>query len=238
MVASRNGVVAWRRRDAGDDPVRSILGGDERRDRIADRRLMRFLRCFGDVAVGAQTIREQPTLVLSPQEPGDEPVPELFRFREEHGLPRQPRNIVYSLRGRIPPDHPIVTTAGIEPIVVTTDEGAAELRRRGLRARVATIVEPLPEPAALVRAHARLFAERGVRYLACEGGATVLEALHGARLLDEAFVTTTDVVIDEAMHDGVVHLIDFAAEGAELIAEGTLEPSGAYAFRRWRLSRR
>src|SRR5439155_1685273 len=72
VVASANGVVAWRRRDARDDPVREILGGEPRLDRIADRRLMRYLRTIGDAGIGAQTVREQPTLILSPQEPGDE----------------------------------------------------------------------------------------------------------------------------------------------------------------------
>jgi len=67
MVASANGVVAWRRADPHDDPVLAILGGDRRRPaRVADKKLMRFLRCFGDVAVGAETVRTQPELLLSP----------------------------------------------------------------------------------------------------------------------------------------------------------------------------
>src|SRR5713226_1788665 len=68
MVASANGVVAWRRSGPTDDPVRAILGGNERPDeQTADRRHMRVLRCFGDVAIGAQTLREQPRLVQLPQ---------------------------------------------------------------------------------------------------------------------------------------------------------------------------
>jgi hypothetical protein len=47
MVASANGVVAWRRSAPDDDPVLSVLGGDEKRPvRIADRRHMRHLRCW------------------------------------------------------------------------------------------------------------------------------------------------------------------------------------------------
>src|ERR671936_134904 len=84
MVASANGVVAWRRRGRDDDPVRAILGGDDRPERIADRRHMRLLRSMGDVGIGAQTVREQPRLVLTPQEPGDEPAPELYEFRTAH----------------------------------------------------------------------------------------------------------------------------------------------------------
>ncbi|HWN02772.1 MAG TPA: hypothetical protein VNQ72_07165, partial [Candidatus Dormibacteraeota bacterium] len=71
MVASANGVVAWPRSGPDDDPVLAILGQDDTRDeRIADRRHMRHLRCFGDVAIGAQTLREQPRLIQTPREPG------------------------------------------------------------------------------------------------------------------------------------------------------------------------
>src|SRR6185369_3023042 len=128
--------------------------------------------------------------------------PALYRFRHAHGLPAQPRHIVYSLRGRLDASLPIFNTPDVETIVLTTE----------LRA------DRLEDPAVLRRAHASLFADRGVRYLDCEGGQTVLRALHGARLLDEVFVTETDVVVDEARHQGVLRIFDFAAEGANLIA--------------------
>ena len=198
VVTSTNGVVAWRRRDARDDPV-----------------------------------REQPTLILTPQEPADERAPELYAFRLARGLPHHPRNIIYTVYGRVPPEHPMLTTPGLSPIIVTTPAGRAELARRGIR-DAAVIVEALLEPAGLQRAHARLRTEHGVRYLACEGGQTILAALRAARLLDEMFVTTTDVVVDRAAHEGVLVTFDFAKEGATLVAEGRLEPSGVYTFRRWR----
>src|SRR5207245_8135107 len=122
MVASANGVVAWRR-GPGDDPVRAILGGDDRPERIADRRLMRYLRTIGDAGIGAQTVREQPGLVLTPQEPGDEPAPDLYAFRIARGLSYHPRNVVYSLYGRLPLEHPIFTTPGLDAVVLTTPAG-------------------------------------------------------------------------------------------------------------------
>jgi riboflavin biosynthesis pyrimidine reductase len=240
MVASANGVVAWRRRDAHDDPVLAILGGDRRRPaRVADKRLMRFLRCFGDVSVGAGTLREQPELVLSPQQPSDEPSPELFDFRERAGLPRQPRNVVYSLFGRLPLEHRVFTTPGIEPLVVTTPLGAVELTgRAGPAAPPAMVVDELLEAAGLRRAQQRLFAQWGVRYLDCEGGQTLLNALHAAGLLDEVFLTTTPFVIDENAHQDVVRIFDFEAEGATLIAEGRTAADESWRFQRWRFSQR
>jgi riboflavin biosynthesis pyrimidine reductase len=240
MVASANGVVAWRRAGARDDPVLAILGGDRTRPaRVADKRLMRFLRCFGDVAVGAETVRTQPELLLTPQQPSDEPSPELFAFRESAGLPRQPRNIVYSLYGRLPLDHRIFSTPGIEPLVVTTPVGRAELERRaGTASPPPMLVDDLLDTAGLQQAHERLLTEHGVRYLDCEGGQTVLGALHAARLLDEVFLTITPFVVDESAHAGVLKIFDFEAEGASLVAEGRTAADETWLFRRWRFSGR
>ncbi len=240
MVASANGVVAWRRSGPDDDPVLAILGHDDARpERIADRRHMRHLRCFGDVAIGAQTLREQPRLVQTPQEPGEPPLPALYRFRRAHGLPEQPRHVVYSRRGRLDPAHPIFNTPGVDVIVLTGETGAGDLRASGVTARGAeAIVEPIENPAGLRRAHARLFAERGVRYLDCEGGQTVLRSLREAGLLDEVFLTETDVVVDESKHAGVIRIFDFEREGAELVAEGGIGAGTAWRFRRWRFGRR
>ena len=240
MVASANGVVAWPRSGPDDDPVLAILGQDDTRDeRIADRRHMRHLRCFGDVAIGAQTLREQPRLIQTPREPGEPPMPALYRFRRTHGLTTEPRHVIYSLRGGLDPALAVFNTPGVEVIMLTTDAGAADLRACGIAARGADLmVEPLGEPEALRRAHARLFAERGVRYLDCEGGQTVLRALRRAGLLDEVFLTETDVVVDESRHRSVLKIFDFEQEGADLIAEGCTGDASPWRFRRWRFDRR
>jgi riboflavin biosynthesis pyrimidine reductase len=166
-------------------------------------------------------------------------MPALYRFRLAHGLPRQPRHVVYSLRGCLDASLPIFSTPDVEAIVLTTDPGAADLRSCGFEARSAELCAArLEDPDALRRAHAWLFAERGVRYLDCEGGQTVLHALHAAGLLDEVFVTETDVVVDDTRHQGVLRIFDFAREGAELIAEGRTAPDSRWCFRRWRFNRR
>ena len=218
-----------------------MLGGDRHPDeRLADRRHLRHLRCYGDVAIGAQTLREQPELVQTPQAPGDEPMPALARFRVAHGLPVQPRHVIYSRRGDLDLDLPVFRTPGVEVLVVTTAEGAAALSARGAAAaRCLTLVaEPVSEPAGLRRAHARLFAEHGVRYLDVEGGQRMLESLHAADLLDEVFVTETDSVVDETRHAGVIKTFAFAREGATLIAEGRIAQQGAWRYRRWRFRSR
>jgi riboflavin biosynthesis pyrimidine reductase len=240
MVASANGIVAWRREGPHDDPVLAVLGGDPTsRQRLADLRQMRFYRIFGDCALGAETHRQQRGLVQTPREPGEPPVPALYRFRAAHGLPHHPRNVIYSLYGRIDLDDRLFRTPDLDVIVVTLPEGAASLETRGASARgLQLIVEPdLLQASGLRRAHERLFADHGVRYLDCEGGESILQALHGAGLLDEVFVTTTDTVVDESRHEGVIRVMDFAREGARVMAEGFTDPPGGFTFRRWRFDR-
>jgi riboflavin biosynthesis pyrimidine reductase len=238
MVASKNGVVAWKRAGAHDNPVLAILGGDDARpERIADRRHMRHLRCYGDVAIGAQTLRDQPGLVQTPQEPGEPPAPALYAFREAQGLSRHPRVVVYTIHGGLSPDLAVFNTPGMDVIVVTTTIGEATLSVRGVRDKGARfVVEDVREPAGLRRAHERLRAEHGVRYLACEGGETVLHALRAAKLLDEVFVTVTDVDVDESEHEGVLKIFDF--EGATLVAEGATDQQSRWRFRRRRFNER
>jgi riboflavin biosynthesis pyrimidine reductase len=165
-------------------------------------------------------------------------VPALYRFRETHGLPHHPRAILYSLRGDLDPTHPVFNTPGMDVIVVGTPDARSALAARGGARGVAVVVEAVREPAGLRRAHERLFAERGVRYLGCEGGEQILRALRAADLLDEVFVTVTDQVIDEAAHEGVLKIFDFEGERAELVAEGKIAPSSAWTFRRWRFNAR
>jgi riboflavin biosynthesis pyrimidine reductase len=240
VVASANGVLAWRRAGPQDDPVLAVLGDPTRPERVADARHLRHLRCFGDVGLGAQTLRDQPHLVPTPQELGDPPVPALYRFREGHGLPHHPRVIVYSLRGGLELTSPVFNTPGMDVVVVAPPDTAALLAERGVRAmpRVGIIAEAVREAAGLRRVHERLFAERGVRYLACEGGEKILRALRETALLDEMFVTVTDRVIEETAHEGVLKVFDFEAEGGDLIAEGKIAPSSGWTFRRWRFNAR
>ncbi len=252
MVASKNGVVAWKRKPGEEHPVHTILGSDPRRpERIADLLWMRWLRCFGACSVGAETQRDQRGLIQTPQEawerdtyPEFQPVYDaLYRFRLSHGLSRHPLNIRYSRGGQVDRDgdlsDPLFHTPGVRVVVVTTEEGSERLLQAGSsRKGVQLLVEPVLDANGLRRAHERLLEAYHVQYLSCEGGEGMLASLRQAGILDEAFVTTTDVVIDETGLEGVKKLPDYAAEGATLIAEGKISPESGWVFRRWRFNQR
>ncbi len=177
FIVSRNGIGAWKRQGPQDDPIRVIAGGDfSRPGRRADVRHMRYLRASADaVSVGGQTLRDQPRLTMTLDEPGDGAGDALSRFRAKHGLRHQPLQILY------------------------THDGVLDLG-------------------------ARIFNTPG------------LEALHRAGMVDELFLTETDVVIGPAEHEAVKRL--FGVEGARLIAEGHTASDAAYVFRRWRFNER
>lgn len=227
-------------------------------DRLADQLHMRLLRTLGASSIGAETVRSQPELIQTPWEPGKDDAPELveaakslYAEREANGLPHHPINVIYSMSGNMNVEetdnegkktgrvvnhlesHPIFHTKGLQAIIVTTEAGRERLQNDGVEKTSAImLVETSLDNAGMVRAHQRLSAEHGVRYLTCEGGETILTSLKAAGLLDEIFVTTTDVEIEISRHKGVIRN---DVTGARRIAEGKIFPNG-YTFGRFRFN--
>jgi riboflavin biosynthesis pyrimidine reductase len=243
VIVSKNGIVTWTRQGTHDDPIRAIASGDSTRaGRLADLRLLQYLRACADaVSVGAQTLRDQPELMDTSGDLGGEFGEALYHFRKSHGLRGFPLLVVYSGSGQLNLDTPIFNSSQLTVIIVTTDPGARLLRARGSQEKGVTIFvagEERIESIGLIRSHERLAREFGVRYLDCEGGMRVLESLLQAGILDEIFVTVTDVHIEPSEHEGVKRIFAFEAGAARLIAEGRTAADAGYVFRRWRFNER
>ncbi len=149
--------------------------------------------------------------------------------------------VVYSESGRLDLDVPMFNTQGLTAIIVTTDAGARLLRLHGSEGKGIRIIragEKQVDALGLTQAHERLCKEFDVRYLVCEGGARVLASLYGAGILDEIFVTSTDIDIESSEHEGVTRLFAFEALASCLIAEGEVALDPGYSFRRWRFNKR
>ena len=80
----------------------------------------------------AQTLREQPNCSRHPRS-RDLADAGPLRVRHAHGLPAQPRHVIYSLGGCLDVAMPIFNTPGVEAIIVTTEKGADDLRACGRR---------------------------------------------------------------------------------------------------------
>ena len=242
VIASKNGILTWKRAGAHDDPVRAIAGGDfTRSGRLADLQLMRYLRACADaVSFGAQTLRDQPDLIGTPDIEGGLG-DALYQFRVRHGVGRFPLQVVYSESGRLDLDGPLFNTPHLAVIIITTGAGARLLRARGGHEKGLTMLvaaEETIDSVGLRRAHERLLDEFGVHYLDSEGGAVMLESLHQAHILDEVFVTVTDAHVEPAEHTEVKRIFEFETVGARLIGEGRTASDPGYIFRRWRFNQR
>jgi riboflavin biosynthesis pyrimidine reductase len=242
VIASKNGVLTWKRTGVHDDPVRAVAGGDfTRPGRLADLQLMRYLRACADaVSFGAQTVRDQPDLVGTLDLEGGLG-DALSQFRVRHGLARFPLQVIYSESGRLDLDAPMFNTRQLEVIIITSGAGARLLRTRGSDQKGLSLLvagADTVDAAGLRSSHERLLGEFGVRYLDCEGGMLTLESLHQADLLDEVFVTITDTHVEPTEHTEVKRVFDFEAEGARLIGEGRTASDPGYVFRRWRFNQR
>jgi riboflavin biosynthesis pyrimidine reductase len=150
--------------------------------------------------------------------------------------------VLYSGAGDLDLGVPIFNTPDLRVVVVTTERGARRLRSNGSEARRVTLLvaagEERIDPAGLLHAHQRLFTDFGVRYLDCEGGAVILAGLRAAGLLDEIFVTASDVEVDASRHEDIKRLFPIESRGARLIAEGGTQADPGYVFRRWRFNER
>jgi riboflavin biosynthesis pyrimidine reductase len=243
VIMSRNGIVTWARVGPQDDPIRAIAGGDfTRPGRRADVRLMRRLRAAADaVSFGAQTLRDQPELIGGVADAGGDLGETLVRYRAGRGQGPVPLQAVYTESGSLDLRVRLFNTPGIAVVVVTTAEGARVLRARGSEThgmRLIVAGETRVDARGLVEAHERLFGDFGVRHLDCEGGAVVLDALHEAGILDELFVTVSDVEIDPAAHVAVKRIAALDDGAGRLVAEGRSPADAGYRFQRWRFAAR
>jgi riboflavin biosynthesis pyrimidine reductase len=143
-----------------------------------DRRVFQHLRAAADVVlVAAGTARAE--RYRRPRTP-----PELLERRRAHGLTEDPRLVVVSASLDLPADLPLFDGDGPEPLVVHP-EGAVS-------ANPLTGVELRPTGAgATVDLRSALdgLARDGARVVLCEGGPSLLGALHESGLIDELFVT-------------------------------------------------
>ncbi len=146
----------------------------------ADRLGMDELRAVSDaVIIGAGTLRvEDPVMRIR--------TPRLREARIEKGMPPDPRYIIVTGRGELPPsarifceDYPLILTTvrGLDPLKPL--EGRAEIRVFG------------EERVNLGQALFALKEEYGIRHLLCEGGPNLAFEMIRESLIDELFLTIT-----------------------------------------------
>jgi riboflavin biosynthesis pyrimidine reductase len=172
FVASADGAATMEGRSGG-------LGGP------TDRTAMEVLRALSDVVlVGAGTVRAEG---YGGVRVGDR----LATWRQENGLPRQPRLATVSRDLALAPEHPFFAEAVTTPLVITCADVPSERRDR-----LDAVADVIACGDALVDLSSALdeLAGRGLRQVLCEGGPHLFGSLLEARLVDEVCLTMSPVL--------------------------------------------
>ena len=233
FVSTLDGVVAFD--TEGNTGGREVSGGF-----TPDRFLMGLLRATADaVLVGAGTVRSGHHHVWTPGHVHPASAPAYAAWRAQLGLPHpQPTTVIVSASGRIDPEHPGLRAADVPVVLLTTDAGAAWLRRIDLPAAVEVVVagddERVEEDAILAA-----LAARDLDLVVCEGGPRLLGGLVGAGLVDELFLTIAPQVAGrtpEVPRLALVEGIAFSIDAAPWASLGSVMRSGDHLFLRYRMS--
>jgi len=164
-----------------------IEGSEQGLGSPADQRLMRALRTNVDAVLnGATTLRKSG----SSPEVGD---PSLVALREARGLAPSPLGVVLTDSGRLPVDDTFFTSEAFPAVVVATtatpEDGLARLRATARPVEVVSSTSAVTEMLRIVRQ------KYGVRWLLCEGGATLNGHLFDHGLVDECFLTVAPRIV-------------------------------------------
>lgn len=169
----------------GNDGGRAISGNNEH-----DHLLMAILRSVADaVVIGGGVLRTSSGHLWTPDflVPG---LAEAFAaLRRALGKTGPPLNVVVSGHGDIDPTERMFLSGEVPSLIVTTEQGAARLRRQGLPAAVRVAVAgeaPTIDPRAILEL---IVADRPADFILLEAGPRLTADFLAARLVDELFLT-------------------------------------------------
>jgi riboflavin biosynthesis pyrimidine reductase len=157
-----------------------------------DRFVMGLLRsCADAVLIGSGTLHGDPGHVRIPEFIYPEARQLYAAFRAAKGKASNPLNVILTASGRIDLKEPTFHTEALKVVIITTEEGKAELEREHGGALAGIAVRSTGESGA-ASPHSVLKIlgdEFGVRVLLHEGGPTVFGEFLSAGLIDELFLT-------------------------------------------------
>ena len=229
FVSTLDGVVSYATPEAAG-------GGEISGFFEPDRFVMGLLRSLADaVLVGAGTVRAAPTERWTPRDVHPPTADAFADLRARLGLRPQPITTVVAGDRGIDLAHPGLADPEVEVLVVTTEAGAAAMRRRTVPSHVDVRGTG---PAVAPRHVLAALAECGASLVLCEGGPHLIGQLFRARLVDELFLTVAPQVAGRASSAPRLALVEgtafevAAAPWARLV---DLRVADDHLFTRYRL---
>lgn len=190
-------------------------GGDvSRRDRH-DRWLMGLLRARADaVLIGGSSIVAAGNHVWTPAAVFPADAAAFAALRRAEGRAPVPLLVVLTRSGELPHSAPALDDPELPVLIATTTHGAQRARAiLGARPWIRTLVVGAQlDQVAVLRA---LRADEGVRHLLVEAGPQVYGSLLRDRLIDDAFVTLSPIIIGASAEQPRPSLIEGVAFGPQ-----------------------
>jgi riboflavin biosynthesis pyrimidine reductase len=182
FVSTIDGVVALN--DDGTSGGGEISGFNRH-----DRALMGLLRSVSDaVVVGAGTLRAAPRHVWNAATAFPELNEEYCELRRRLGKADEPLNVIVTASGKLDPAYPVFNSDLVQTLIVTTPDGASELKRRGLSPRVMVDSEG-GEYVSARHVMSAIGCRTHTPMILVEGGPLLMAAFVKEALIDELFLT-------------------------------------------------
>lgn len=213
-------------------------GGDVSRRDEHDRWLMGLLRARADaILVGGSSIEAAGNHVWTPEAVAPEDSEAWSDLRTAENRSAVPLLVVLTRSGGIPRSAPVLDSPQL-PVLIATTTGGAE-RARGVLGdrhwiRYLVTGEQLDNVAVL---HT-LRDEYNVQHLLVEGGPQILGALVAGKLLDDAFVTLSPILIgssDQQPRPSLVEGVAFGFQNPPRLRLLSLLRNGDYLYHHYRL---
>jgi riboflavin biosynthesis pyrimidine reductase len=183
FVTTLDGVVSLA--VPGSEGGRAISG-----DSWHDRLVMAILRSVADaVVIGGGVLRTSSGHLWTPGYLVPELTDVFSALRRALGKPDSPMNVVVTGHGDVDPTERIFQTGEVPALIVTTEQGAARLRRLGLPSMVRVAVAdeaPTIDPRTILES---IVAARPADLILLEAGPRLTADFLAARLIDELFLT-------------------------------------------------
>jgi len=230
FVSTLDGVVSYQTREAAG-------GGEISGFFDPDRFVMGLLRALADVVlIGAGTLRAAPHEAWTPGFVHPASAAHFAALRRQLGLRRDPITAVVTGSGALDLRHPGLADPTLEVVAITTDAGAAALRRQAVPGHVeirgmGDRVDPNDVLLTL--------ALHGARLVLCEGGPHLFGQLVSAGLVDELFLTVAPQLAGRSAAIPRLSLVEDVAFGvadAPWARLADLRRAGDHLFARYRLN--
>jgi riboflavin biosynthesis pyrimidine reductase len=199
--------------------------------------VMGLLRSVADaVLIGAGTVRAGAEHTWAPRSVHPASADEYAGLRRQLGLRAEPTTVVVTGRGDVDLRHPGLGDPTVPVLIITTDNGLANLRWQQPFAEHVEVVSVGEGDEVAAAEILHLLEARDMSVVLCEGGPHLFGQMLEAGLIDDLFLTVAPQVAGRATETPRLSLVEgaaFTVKGAPWSRLADVRRSGDYMFLRY-----